>query len=581
MPEVFYEGIRDTKPASAFEIKKTNDRSVSRQIDELVRICRSERDKELGADYFREARELYSITDDPSTFPSFQPKVSIPQMQTLVLNEATDITDSSPKVYITIDDGRDKEREKYFQANWRSGFYNNRLLEAVVWEMYTNLGYLQVGFDPRARHGRGVTWVDSRNPANTYVDPYAKRDDHVAYVVFEDWLYIDDVRRRWPDTGWAVKPRYVSETEPGSMTDISLEYPEMSPLAMHGQSPSQRIFRDNRVRLRTLYCFDNARQRIKDYAGTNSVAADLIADPRWEYKYPDGRWVTECEGVVLADGNNWCPKLPDDDRGTFPYVRLAATPPLHNIFGPPPIRFTKSLQSLAERLYTQLFENCVRLNNGVIVMRANSGLQASDIGWLPGEILTINAQADPPQVIAPQPLPPHMIQVPQGLLDLQKELMGYGQARTGEGQPGNVSPELFDATLWQQQAMTRLRGRLISEPLQRLAQMIFYIEARYKISPDNRIDQGTGASSPGGAQGFVQWRPTSRWPDFEVELDQGSLKVLSAAALRSVVAAMAKANMLPTEQVLEAFGVPHASEIAQEKMKELELQAVTRLKKPR
>ena len=273
--------------------------------------------------------------------------------------------------------------------------------------------------------------------------------------------------------------------------------------------------------------------------------------------------------------------MPDDDRGTFPFVRLAATPPIHNIYGVPPIRFTKSLQSLAERLHTQLFENCVRLNNGVIVMRANAGLQASDIGWLPGEILTINAQADPPQVIAPTPLPAHMIQVPQILLDLQKELMGYGQARTGEGQPGNISAELFDATLWQQQAMTRLRGRLISEPLQRLAQMVFYIEARYKISPDHRIDQGTGASSPGGTQGFVQWRPTSRWPDFEVELDQGSLKVLNAAALRTVTAALAKANMIPTEAVLESFGVPHASELAEERTRELELQAVTKLRKPR
>jgi hypothetical protein len=359
------------------------------------------------------------------------------------------------------------------------------------------------------------------------------------------------------------------------MSDISLEYPEMSPLAMHGEGPSQRIFKDNRVRLRTLYCFDNARERIKDYAGSENPAADLIVDPRWEYKYPDGRWITECEGIVLADGNNWCPKLPDDERGTFPFVRLAASPAIHNIFGPPPIRFTKSLQSLAERLYTQFFENCVRLNNGVIVMKSNCGLQASDIGWLPGEIITVNANSDPPVVMAPQPFPPHMIQAPQLLLDLQKELMGYGGARGGESSPGNVSANLFDATLWQQQAMTRLRGRLISEPLQRLAQLVFYIESRYKLSPDRRVDQG------GGSQGYVQWRPTQRWEDFEVELDQGSLRVLSAAALRSVVAALAKANMLPTETVLEAFGVPHAAEVAEEKTRELELQAVTRLRKPR
>ena len=554
--------------------RRNRDRTISRQIDELVRISKTQRDKELGAEWSREVRDLYNVDTEPSSYPSFQPRMSIPQMQSLILNEATDITDATPIPYITLGDGRDKERERYFQANWAAGFYNNRLLEASLWSLYTNMGYLQVGFDPLARRGRGNTWVESRNPAMTFVDPYCSRDDLASWWVLEDWRYIDWVRWKFP-AGYLVKPHYVSETEPGSIADVSLEYPEYSPLSTTGTAPMQRIFRDNRVRVRTLFCLDSARERIKDYAGSHNMAADLVSEPRWEFKYPDGRWIIESEGIILADSNNWCPKLPDDERNTWPLVRIQGTPALHNVYGPAPMRFTKTLQALSERLYSQLFENCARLNNGVIVIKSNTGLVASDIGWMPGEILTIHPQADVPQVITPPAFPPQFFQAPQVLLALQKELMGYGQTRQGEIQPGNISADLFDATLWQSQGLTRMRTRLLAEPLQRLAQLVFYIEARYRITSDKRVDQSAKTF------GFTTWEPTSRWFDYDIELDKGSLKMLSAAGLRTVVAALSKANMLPTETVLESFGVPHSQEIAEEKMRELELSAVSRLKRPR
>jgi hypothetical protein len=230
---------------------------------------------------------------------------------------------------------------------------------------------------------------------------------------------------------------------------------------------------------------------------------------------------------------------------------------------------------MAERLYTQFFENCVRLNNGVIVVKNNTGLLAQEIGWIPGEVLTINAQSDPPVVITPNAFPPQMIQAPQILLEMQRELMGYGQTRSGQTQPGNISSDLFDATLWQQQALTRMRCRLLSEPLQRLAEMVFYVETRYKNFPDRRVDPG------GQGKGFLYWHPAQYGDEYDIEFDQDSLRMLSSSGLRSVVAALAKANMIPTQMVLESFGVPHAAELSEQHMRELELGAMQRLRRPR
>src|SRR6266850_3201615 len=85
------------------------DKIVTRQLDELERISRQERDKHLGKDYFEDIKGFYDLEDDRAGL-SFRPQVRIPQLQTLVLNEATDITDSSIKVYITNEGRREEPR---------------------------------------------------------------------------------------------------------------------------------------------------------------------------------------------------------------------------------------------------------------------------------------------------------------------------------------------------------------------------------------------------------------------------------------------------------------------------------------
>jgi hypothetical protein len=551
------------------------DQAICRQIDELERVSMYERDKHLGRDYFKDLSQFYNLDSETSNVPSFRPQVRIPQLQTLVLNEATDITDSSPKIYITSEGERDKDREKYFQANWRQGCYNNRILEGMIWAMMSNLGFLQIGFDPTARRGKGSTWVQERDPSTVKPDPYAKSDADWSYLIFEDWMYMDEVKRRWPEKGRLVRPHlHVSDAEPFASVEGTLEFPEASPLSQQGVQ-DRKIFRDNRVRVRHCYLFDTTREVIKDYAGTKEDIAELV-HPRFQYKYPDGRWITDCEGVVLADGNNWCPQLPDDYLGTFPLIRLRAMPTVTNFWGPPPIKLSRSLQELSEKLYSQTFENVVRINNGVIVIKNNTGLDPQGIGWLPGEVLMINQGSDPPQVIAPVALPQHMLTLPASLLSLQKELQGYSAARQGQPGQGNISADLFDAAIWQSQPLTRLRGRLLAESIQRLASIVFYVEGRYKSISDKRF---MGIEK--GEADYASWNPIESMDAYDAYLDEGSLRVLSGAALKSVVATLAKAQLLPTEYILDTFDIPNSKEVAEQKMRELELAALSRTKRPR
>jgi hypothetical protein len=80
----------------------------------------------------------------------------------------------------------------------------------------------------------------------------------------------------------------------------------------------------------------------------------------------------------------------------------------------------------------------------------------------------------------------------------------------------------------------------------------------------------------------AEWEPIGDSMDkYDAHLDPGSLQVMSAGAMRSVVGALAKAKLLPTKYILESYGLPQAAELAEEATRELELGAMARTKKPR
>src|SRR5574337_1398347 len=94
---------------------------LMRQLDELQRISADNRKKFFGDNWFKELRDLYNmpIGVDSRNTPTFRPRISIPQMQMLSIQEASDLADSAPKLYIVNKDKRDKDREHVIQAVWR------------------------------------------------------------------------------------------------------------------------------------------------------------------------------------------------------------------------------------------------------------------------------------------------------------------------------------------------------------------------------------------------------------------------------------------------------------------------------
>jgi hypothetical protein len=546
----------------------------AKAIDELQRISGDHRDKFLGQNWFPQVRDFYNLAGAGRTTPSFRPRISIPQLQVMNISEATELSDSSPKVYIYNRESGDvdDDRTRAFDEQWRRAWVNYYLLHGLLWSQLSSIGFIQVGYDPTACYGQGEVWARHRDPETVYVDPGATSDEDWQYLVFEDRYYPDQQEEFWPETGRDMEAEPYMPGSYRSPEGFGFRLPEGPMSVTSGPVGGEVRHGDGRNRTRTIFLSDHTIEVTRDEAGGDSAAVveNGMGVPKGSVKrmprYPNKRMVVESNGRILADGDNPNPKR------RFPLVPIYALPPLTDFYPPPPSRFSKDLQDLAGRMLTQTYENAVRLNNGVWFIPEESGITAEAFGGLPGEVQIMQPNSRPPVQVWPNQMPQHMVQLPQYLLALQKELQGITPSREGQPGPGNISPELFEASLYQSKTITRCRERLLARSVHRLAEQIFDLMV---------VNYKGRRAFPTVNENFttIPWLPLADNNQLGLYIDPTSLMPISRSAMRQMAIPLREAGALDVQSFLEYLEVPNAAEVAQKMNREMQLAALSKSRK--
>ena len=534
-----------------------------KHIDEWQRVSKDYRNRALGENWLQDLEAFYALTDGGGPLPSFRPLIRTPELQTLMMREANDLSDTSPRPYIINNDSskREEDREKALQSEWRRSQINYHSMFTTLMSMFSGMCPLQIGYNPNARNGNGGIWAKMRPPNSFDCDPFTTYELDWSYVILEDYMHLERVRKLWR-AGSEVKPRIQGRSVSPAIGDSGYGF-QMPPGPMSmvpGMSTNRRsIPDDDRVRVRWCYCEDYTREKIED----KRLPDGAIIPADFEWKYPNGRLTVECEGVILQDGDNPYPLK------MFPIVPFWATVPLYGIWSVPAIRYTKELQNVSERLWTQLFENAIRLNNGTWFIDERTGIDPDAFGGMPGEVQVINSGSPAPECRFPTAFPSQMTQLPQLLLDKQKELQGFTDARSGKPGAGNISPELFDESVIRSQGLTQLRGRLNSISYQRIAELIFYTMARYYRTQSMRYSGNSGME-------IIKWNAITRPDQFDIELDEASIRPKSDTMLKRLVPDLWKMQKLDTKTGLETLEFPDAGGVAEKIEREMELAALAK-----
>lgn len=531
-------------PAIAEESK------LCEQIRRLRDASESRKIRLYGENWAKKMREFYMMVEgDDQILPSFRPLVQVPELQTIILNEAADLSDSVPKIYLTKGDHRQREEEveKGLQAQWTEGAYNIQLMYASLWSELWGTSFVQVGFEPNASEGKGEVWIEACDPSTVFPDPNAKMDKDCTYWIKEDKMYLDAIEARWPEQAGRIKLKRTGPAAgPGNMRFPPGPMRKVLNFFSSGRGTAIDEESDGRFIVRTCYVRDasvmeNPKETKED---------DPLAQPKYVPRFPGGRMIVECEGIILFDGENPVPK------GLFPFVSCFGLPAIYGIFAPPPVKFTLGLQDLAQRMLSQVYENACRLNNGVWVIDQASEINTEDFGGMPAEIVEYATSGKPPEVKYPPPMPQQMTDLPDRLLDKQRKIQGYTEARQGNAPAGNVSAPLYDNAITQSQAMTRLRARMFAESIRSIAELVFLLMAKYFSS--ERFFSYVG---PEGVDGYHWKGQIEDYEKFKVFVDPGSVKPMSSAALRNLVPVLKQLGLIDPETALEWLQVPGADKI--------------------
>lgn len=448
----------------------------SKQIDELIRLSENARRDVYGTNSDVEVRDFYNLRGYTRRMPTYKPHIAAPQLQVLLLSDATDLTDGSIRVFITNKrKGRDAQREKAFQAHWKQEKWGLQLLQSQIYSQFSGTSWLHGYYDPLADEGEGKACLRAREQRTVYADPISPWPDDWSYIVIEDHLYLDEIRRRWPDKANQIKPVTSKAENLAGPPAGGLELPP-GPMSttVRGLPGGDEYNTDGVLKVRHLFARDSTLIEPTEAQKQTFIERKLPV-PAYLPKYPFGRMIIDAEGVVLVDGDSW---LPLDQM--WPVIPVWSLPPWDSVWCPAPMKLSKLLQEGAEKLMTQTYENAYRQNNGMLLLPEESGLTLDTVGGLPGEILMLapNTQREPKYLNPPQ-FPAQMIQLPLQYLALQKELQGVSSSRQGNPGAGNVSAELFEASVGQSQSITRLKARLFSWSVERAAELAFWIMRRF------------------------------------------------------------------------------------------------------
>jgi hypothetical protein len=532
--------------------------------DESERV----RQQEAAFHHFNRWMDMFYGKHWSHDMPTYKPPVVINELRTLILSEASDLSDSDLRIYVMRDPRtgqRDEQVERALRACWAREQINLKLAYAVCWALICGTGFIRGQWDPDGFHGMGDLIVDDVDPRYILPDPDAIDDKRWQYVIVETVMDIQEIRRLFPTEGMRVRPedrwsikdkstKRISAID-GGVAWAQYEGP-LSDTSLVGRSLPG--YKKGRARVLDCIVNDDSVETVLEPDGVDSTGQPTYRS-KIQAKYPNGRRIIGANGVILFDGPNPNP------RGHFGIFRVVLEPPLGRFWGTGFVQQTSELQLAADKLMSAIVENAIRLNNGIYVASTNTGVDWESFTGIPGQIVTIN-QGSSFDIKYPPPMPPDMVQSPWRMLDMQRRLLGFPDARMGVSARGNVSPELTETEVSQSQAPTRLRSRLLYYTVQRIAEYLFAMMAKNYTTPR------AIPSVEGEHFAPVMWQPIENPENYHVYVDPASFQVMSRTMLKRLGLALFRLRAIDRKSVLEALGWPNWEEVSA-RMDQTEAQA--------
>jgi hypothetical protein len=542
---------RDEQPT--FTLDEERDASF---IDDLIQISEDHRTETLGPNYFDWVKEFFLFR--PAFWQpqlEYQIKLRMPDLQTLVMQEASELTDVSPKWFVQRDGKRKKDREKAFQANWDANNFQLEWFKAELWALLAHTGYMEVYTDSTAP--RSVR-IRARDPRNVFADPFATDFQDWEYVVIRVPMAPDEIVRWFPSSAGRLPGLLAEhqrdmflESRLGGVIGSGPMAIELPPGAMQSVAIGRPPGATDYLSVDFVYIKDDSRESVVREIEGSKNAGGVLPPPSSLMRYPTGRLIVRTGKLKLWDGQS--------QYRRFPIMPVFALPPIYGVQGTPPIQYLIQMQHLAESMHSQNAENMIRLNYGYRLYQDGAILNPDNMDKLGGSlrVKTTDDVGKSFKVIPPSPYSPHQQQYADQLLAHMARLFGFTPERQGSSGQGNISPGLMDTAVTNAQAITRMRARLLADSVQHVGRLVFETMVDW-------LDDSIFHSSFNGDFRLAPWQgvPLDQLEGWKIQLDADSMRPMSQSTLKQLVPVLLNLGAITKRDALSWLNVPGADDIS-------------------
>ena len=480
------------------------------------------------------------------------------------------ITDTRPKFEFLPQEPSDYAVSEILnhiaQADWMKNNWQMVLTE-VIYEGHfygTGLSGLRWCADENA------IVYESTDPFYFFPDPSSK-DVNVdsEFCLTAEPMDVAKIKKLWPKNGKYVKSD-LADLMRGSKTDlgpIRFKSPTDNRTVMEGGS-AQDVGEKDKALVITLYCkSDDLEDEPKDVA--DPVTGAMGHD--YALKYPNGKKVVICNGVLLEVGPN-----PYDD-GEFPYQRWPNYVLPREFWGMSEIEQLEGPQKTFNKLISFVLDVLTLMGNPVWIVDNTSDVDTDNLFNKPGLIIEKAPGSEVRREEGVQ-LQPYVLQVVDRMKEWFDQVAGSNDITRGVN-PGGVTAASAIADL-QNAAQTRIRqkSRNLDCYLQNLGQQYasrvfqFYTAPQvFRLTGDdgankyfkfhvNKSDDGSTSalvenySEDGKSQGISEYQIRG---EFDVRVTTGSSLPFSKAEKEDRLTKLFQLGIIDAEEVLKGLDYPN------------------------
>lgn len=355
------------------------------------------------------------------------------------------------------------------EADWIRNNWSEQLTEVIYDSNFYGTGMSKLYYDPDALMGMGDIVYESVDPFYSFPDPSSTDVNKKSrYFIEAEPMDVEEIKRRYPHMKDYIKPDLIDmlSSSKNDLSPFRFKSPVDIKVTMEGGNPQELTYKDKAL----LVCAYLKSDEYEEFQTEEGYEQRL--------KYPNGRKIVVCNGVVLEDGPN-----PYDD-GLFPFQRLINYTLPREFWGISEVEQLEGPQKTFNKLISFALDVLTLMGNPIWVVDSNSDVDTDHLTNRPGLIVEKNPGSTVTRVEGVQ-LQPYVLQLANSMREWFNEISGSQDVTRGV-QPTGITAASAISSL-QDAAQTRLRqkARHLDATLQSLGQQ--YVSRVFQFYDAPRI----------------------------------------------------------------------------------------------